>query len=314
VPTFGLQIPNFHHADVADVDIFDHACEHAAAAEASGFTSVWVMDHLVAPPAIGGADQPLLEAYTTLAGVAARTRHVALGALVSPVVVRSPALLAKMVTTIDVMSHGRAVLGLGAGWFAPEHRRLGFAFPSAAERLDRLEEAVLVCRAMFREEEASFDGRYYRIREVRHAPRPVRPEGPPILIGGGGERRTLRLVAQHADMCNVSGSPETLARKLAVLRRHCDELGRDLAEITTTRLGMLVVTPDADETARVRSFLGGVVGEEFSERFTVGERDDVLREVERFAATGVDSLIFSMPMSDPDTVVRTGDLLVARFS
>jgi alkanesulfonate monooxygenase SsuD/methylene tetrahydromethanopterin reductase-like flavin-dependent oxidoreductase (luciferase family) len=233
---------------------------------------------------------------------------------VTGVTYRNPALLAKMVTTLDVISHGRAVLGIGAAWYEPEHEGLGFDFPTARERLDRLEEAVQICRAMFRDDQPSFSGRFYGIDGARNVPRPVRAGGPPIMIGGGGERRTLRLVAQYADMCNVSGGAGTLAHKLDVLRAHCDSIGRDPKEIVTTRLGTLVLTPDADETARVRNFLSGLVGDEFDEQFSVGEADDIVAQVEALTATGVDTLIFNMPLSDAATVQQAGELLVGRFA
>lgn len=312
--TFGLQIPGFRYAGAADADIFDHVCEHAVAAERSGFTSVWVMDHFWQLPALGGPDEPILEAYTLLGALAARTERVQLGTLVTGVTYRNPALLAKIVTTLDVISKGRAVLGIGAAWYDVEHDGLGFDFPSVRERMDRLAEAVQICRAMFRDEKPSFDGQYYRIAEAHNVPRPIQPGGPPIMIGGGGEKRTLRLVAQYADMCNVSGSAATVAHKLDVLRAHCADLGRDPATVTTTRMGTLVLTTNADETGRVSSFLSGLAGDGFEEQFTVGQADDVVQHVEALVATGVDSLIFNMPLSDAATVEAAGKLLVTNFA
>jgi F420-dependent oxidoreductase-like protein len=313
VTTFGLQIPNFRHAGGPEA-MFDDVCGHAIAAERAGFTSVWVMDHFWQLPALGGPDEPILESYTLLGALAARTERVQLGTLVTGVTYRNPALLAKIVTTLDIISKGRAILGIGAAWYEPEHEGLGFEFPATGERMDRLEEAVQVCRALFREEQPSFEGRYYRITDARNVPRPLQAGGPPIMIGGSGERRTLRLVAKYADLCNVSGGAETLAHKLDVLRRHCADVGRDPAEITTTRLGTLVPTPDPDETARARSFLSGLIGDDFEEQFIVGEPEDIVPAVERLAATGVDSLIFNMPLSDADTVHRAGELLVTNFA
>ncbi len=312
--TFGLQIPNFRHTGGSVQTMFDDVCEHALAAEASGFESVWVMDHFWQLPALGGPDEPILEAYTLLGALAARTERVRLGTLVTGVTYRNPALLAKIVTTLDVISHGRAVLGIGAAWYEEEHDGLGFDYPSTRERMDRLEEAVQICRAMFRDDHPEFAGRYYRIADARNEPRPVQPGGPPIMIGGSGERRTLRLVAQYADLCNVTGGPATLAHKLQVLRDHCADVGRDPREITTTRMGTLVLTPDTDETARVRSFLSGLMGDEFEEQFIVGEPAQIVPAVEALVATGVDSLIFNMPLSDADAVRDVGALLVANFA
>jgi F420-dependent oxidoreductase-like protein len=314
VPSFGLQIPNFRHAGGTDATMFDDVCAQAVAAEAGGFESVWVMDHFWQLPALGGPEAPILEAYTLLGALAARTNRVQLGTLVTGVTYRNPALLAKMVTTLDVISKGRAVLGIGAAWYEPEHDGMGFTFPSTKERMDRLAEAVQICRALFRETRPNFTGRYYRISDAHNVPRPLQPGGPPIMIGGGGERRTLRLVAQYADMCNVTGGPTTLSHKLDVLRSHCTDLGRDPAEITTTRMGTLVLTPDADETARVRSFLSGAMGGDFEEQFIVGEPDDIVPAVEELVATGVDCLIFNMPLSDADTVRRAGEILTERFT
>lgn len=311
--SFGLQIPGFTHAGEDDHHMFEHVVDQATAAEAGGFSSVWVMDHFWQLPALGGPDQPILEAYVLLGALAARTERVTLGTLVTGVTYRNPALLAKMCTTLDIVSRGRAVLGIGAAWYDVEHDGLGFAFPPVRERMDRLEEAVQICRAMFREEKPSFSGRYYSISEARNVPRPLQPGGPPIMIGGSGERRTLRLVAQYADMCNISGGADTVRRRLDVLRRHCNDVGRDPSEITTTRLGTLVLTPNADETARVTEFLRGIAGDEFSEQFTVGEEHDIVEQVAKLVDAGIDTLIFNMPLSDPATVRRAGEVLVGRF-
>src|SRR4051794_1554912 len=184
--SFGFQIPGFRHAGADDAEMFDRTLALATAAEQSGFAAVWVMDHFWQLPALGGPDEPILEAYTLLAALAARTERVQLGTLVTGVTYRNPALLAKMVTTLDVISKGRAILGIGAAWYEPEHDGYDFDFPRAGERLDRLEEAVQICRAMFVEDGASFTGRYYSITGARNLPRPIQSGGPPIMIGGGG--------------------------------------------------------------------------------------------------------------------------------
>ena len=312
--TFGYQIPGFRHAGAADSEMFDHTLEHAQAAEASGFESVWVMDHFWQLPMLGGPDEPILEAYTLLGALAARTERVKLATLVTGVTYRNPALLAKIVTTLDIISKGRAILGIGAAWYEPEHLGFGFGFPPVRERLDRLEEAVQICRALFRDDHQTWQGRYYSIADARNVPRPIQPGGPKIMIGGSGEKRTLRLVAQYADMCNVSGGPATVAHKLDVLRAHCKEVGRDPSEITTTRLGTLVLTNSAEETAGTTEFLRGLAGAELDEQFIIGEPDDVVAKVATFVDAGVDCMIFNMPLSQPDAVARAGDLLVSKFS
>jgi F420-dependent oxidoreductase-like protein len=310
---FGLQIPNFTFAGVPDREMFEHVAELAVAGEQAGFDSVWVMDHFWQLPPLGGPTQPMLEGYTLLGGLAARTRRVKLGTLVTGVTYRNPALLAKMVTTLDIVSSGRAILGLGAAWYEEEHEALGFEFPPAGERLDRLEEALQICRAVFTEDAPSFAGKHYRIEKALNIPRPVQPNGPRILVGGTGEKRTLRLVAQYADMCNIHGSPDTVRRLLGVLRQHCADVGRDPGEITTTRLGSLFLTSSAEEAEQTSGFLRDAAGADFEERFTVGDPGAVIDQVGALVEAGLDELIFNLPFADPATVRRAGELLVARF-
>jgi F420-dependent oxidoreductase-like protein len=310
---FGLQIPNFTFAGVPDREMFEHVADLAVAGEQAGFESVWVMDHFWQLPPLGGPTQPMLEAYTLLGGLAARTRRVKLGTLVTGVTYRNPALLAKMVTTLDIISSGRAMLGLGAAWYEEEHEALGFDFPPARERLDRLEDALQICRAMFTEETPSFAGKHYRIDKALNIPRPLQQNGPRIMVGGSGEKRTLRLVAQYADMCNINGSPDTIRHLLEVLRGHCADVGRDPAEVTTTRLGSLFLTSSAEEAEQTSGFLRDAAGADFEERFTVGDPGAVIDQVGALVDAGLDELIFNLPFADPATVRRAGELLVARF-
>jgi F420-dependent oxidoreductase-like protein len=312
VPRFGLQLPNFTFGGATD-EIFPRVAELAAAGEDAGFASVWVMDHLYQLPALGGADQPMLEAYTLLGALAARTTRAELGTLVTGVTYRNPALVAKIVTTLDVISGGRAVLGIGAAWHDEEHAGLGFEFPADRERLDRLEEAVQICRAMFTEEAPSFDGRYYRIERARNVPRPVRPGGPPIMIGGGGEKRTLRLVARYADRCNVSGDLATVRHKLAVLRDHCVSVGRDPASITTTRLGSLFLAPTPAAAEETRQMITSAAGADFVASATIGTEDEITEQVAAILDAGVQEPIFNLPYADVATVRRVGALLTERF-
>jgi len=310
---FGLQIPNFTFAGVPDREMFEHVADLAVAGEQAGFDSVWVMDHFWQLPPLGGPTQPMLEGYTLLGGLAARTRRVKLGTLVTGVTYRNPALLAKMVTTLDIVSSGRAMLGLGAAWYEEEHDAFGFDFPPAGERLDRLEEALQICRAMFTEETPSFAGKHYRVEKALNIPRPVQPNGPRIMVGGSGEKRTLRLVAKYADMCNINGSPDTIRHLLEVLRGHCADVGRDPGEITTTRLGSLFLTSSAEEAEQTSGFLRDAAGADFEERFTVGDPGAVIDQVDALVDAGLDELIFNLPFADPATVRRAGELLVARF-
>lgn len=213
--------------------LFRTILDVAAAAESSGFDSLWVPDHAHQNPIGGGPSTPMLEAYSLLAALAARTSTVRLGALVSPVTFRIPSLLAKTVASLDVISSGRAVLGLGAAWDAAEHAAYGIAFPPLAERYARLEDALQVCRALLGHQPASWAGRFSTVEDAWNSPPPVQAHVP-ILVGGGGERRTLALVARYADACNFFGEVDDLRRKLQVLRDHCAEVGRDPSELTTT--------------------------------------------------------------------------------
>jgi len=226
---------------------------------------------------------------------------------------RNPALLAKMVTTLDVISGGRAILGIGAAWHDIEHEGLGFDFPPAGERLDRLDEALQICRAMFREESPTFDGRYYRIHGATNVPRPLQAGGPPILVAGGGEKRTLRLVALYADACNITGDLAMIRHKIDVLDRHCAEVGRNRADITVTRLSSLFVTSTAEETRQVRDFVTQAAGPEAAGGFNIGQPDEIVAQVGELAEAGVDELYFNMALGDADAVTEAGKLLTSSF-
>jgi F420-dependent oxidoreductase-like protein len=214
----------------------------AAAVEEAGVTHLSVMDHYFQMEAILPATDPMLEGYTTLGFLAAHTRTVRLGLLVTGVSYRHPGLLAKIVSTLDVLSGGRAALGIGAAWYEREHRGLGVPFPPTAERFERLEETLQICRQMWdQDNDGSYEGKHYQLAETLCHPAPI--SKPPILIGGGGEKKTLRLVAQYADACNLFGeSLDETAHKLDVLRRHCDDVGRDYDEIEKTALHMGPIT------------------------------------------------------------------------
>jgi F420-dependent oxidoreductase-like protein len=215
----------------------------AEAAEAQGFTKLSVMDHVWQIFSIGEPEREMLEAYTTLGYLAARTERINLLAWVTAAVYRAPGLLAKAVTTLDVLSGGRAWLGIGAAWFDGEARGLGLEFPPTAERFERLEEALEICLQMWSDDDGPYEGRHYRLERTLNSPQPLTRPHPPIMIGGAGERKTLRLVARYAQACNLIPGPD-LPRKLDVLRRHCDEVGRDYDEIQKTVIGPLDPGPD----------------------------------------------------------------------
>jgi F420-dependent oxidoreductase-like protein len=230
----GLHISNFTWPQGAP-QLGAVLAEVGAAADEAGFDRISVMDHLWQIGVIGPPEQEMLEAYTALGFLAAHTKRAKLLTLVTGVVYREPGLLAKAVTTLDVLSGGRAMLGIGAAWNEEESRGLGLFFPPTAERFERLEEALRICKQMFAGDETPFEGRHYRLGRLLNSPLPLTPGGPPILIGGGGEKKTLLLVAKYADACNLFPGPDAL-RKLDVLKAHCAAVGRDYDEIEKTVL------------------------------------------------------------------------------
>ena len=210
----------------------------AEAAEEAGAAWFTLMDHWFQMEQLGGPDEPMLEGYTGLGYVAARTRSMKLGLLVTGVTYRHPGLLAKTVTTLDVLSQGRGMLGIGAAWYEREHLGLGVPYPSTAERFERLEEALEICAQMWSDDDGPYEGKHYRLTSTLCNPRPVSSPRPPVVIGGVGERKTLRLVAKHADATNMFAmEPADLAHKVEVLHRHCETEGRDPAEIQLTLVG-----------------------------------------------------------------------------
>ncbi len=211
--------------------------EVARVADEGGISTLTMMDHYFQMEMLGGPPEPMLEGYTSLGFLAGQTRNVELGLLVTGVTYRHPGLLAKIVTTLDVLSNGRAMLGIGAAWYAREHSGLGVPFPSTAERFERLEETLQICRQMWGPEDGPFTGKHYQLTETVNVPPSVREGGPRVLVGGSGERKTLRLVATYADACNLFGfEPDEMAHKIEVLDGHCADVGRDPAEVFRTAL------------------------------------------------------------------------------
>src|SRR6202171_2612158 len=247
---FGFHMPNYTFKGTPDQDLFSRVVEQAKAAEAAGFDMVTVMDHFYQIRGIGPETEPMLEAYTTLAALAMSTSRVKLGTLVTGVTYRNPAVLAKMVTTLDVISKGRAIFGLGAAWNEDEHKGYGIEFPPIGKRMDRLDEALTIAKLMFTQERPSFEGTYYKIDRALNVPRPIQPGGPKILIGGGGERRTLRLLAQHGDIGHwFSNTIEELKRKKQVFEEHCEAVKRDPSEVLLT-LGVPLVLAENEKDAK----------------------------------------------------------------
>ena len=250
----GLQIPRFNWPGGTD-NIGSKLAEIARVADRSGFHSIWVMDHFYqVGQGYGAPEEPMLEGYTALAYMAAITKNVKLGTMVTGSFYRHPGVLVKMVTTLDVMSEGRGILGIGAGWYELESRGMGVPFPySLKERMGRFEETLKIAHHMWRDDRTSFEGKYYRLEEPICSPQPVSRPRPYIMIGGSGEKKTLRYVAKYGDACNLFTfvGPDVLKHKLDVLKRHCEDLGRPYDDIERTTLGTVNLAPDAMSPAQV---------------------------------------------------------------
>jgi F420-dependent oxidoreductase-like protein len=319
----GLQIPNFTYPGVPASELFERVAAIATTAEASGFDTLMVMDHFFQLPLLGPPEHEMFEAYTLLGALAARTKKARLGTLVTGVTYRNPALLAKQVTALDVISNGRAFLGIGAAWFDVEHEALGFDFPPVRERFERLEEALHICRGMFRGERPTFEGKHYRVKDAINSPAPIQEGGPPIMIGGQGERKTLRLMAEHADMANIIAGRDELPRKLDVLAGHCADVGRDIASINKTPLLSLFHGPTMeaaiaklDTIATARGFppwaqLDETTRGMFAARFVIGDDDAVGEQVRSLLDLGLDGVVINMPADghDLDSVAAVGELV-----
>ncbi|WP_067461824.1 LLM class F420-dependent oxidoreductase [Actinomadura macra] len=240
----GLQVPSFTFPGGPD-QIGPTFGRIAREADDAGLRSLWVMDHFFQIQVVGAAEEPMLEGYSALAYAAALTERITLGTMVTGVTYRHPGILVKTVTTLDVLSGGRAWLGIGAAWNDEESRGLGVAFPPTAERFERLEETLKITHQMWKGDETAFEGEHYRLERPLNSPPALQRPHPPILIGGGGEKKTLRFVAKYADACNLFDGEE-LPRKLEILREHCEREGRDYADIEKTALTFLAGEPSVD--------------------------------------------------------------------
>jgi F420-dependent oxidoreductase-like protein len=309
--TLDLHLPNFNYPDTTPDQLFERLVEIVAAAEMSGFSSVTVMDHLHQIPNIGPRTDWMLEGNTILAGLAGRTSRVNLGLLVGGVTYRNPALMAKITTTLDVISGGRAVLGLGAAWFEDEHDAYGIDFPPLRERFERLEDALRIARAMFTQPESSVAGTHHSTENVLNSPQPLRGDIP-ILVGGSGERKTLRLVAQYADACNVFGDVERSRHLMEVLDSHCEAVGRDPAEITRTRMAAALVAPTHEQAMRKLDAVkrSGISEERLRTLVMAGDADSLAEQTQAFLDVGIEGLTIRIPdVHDLETVALVGETL-----
>ena len=323
-----LQIPNFTYPNTPPAALFERVAATAREAEAAGFDAVLVMDHFYQLPMLGPTDHEMLEAYPLLGGLAAQTSRVRLGTLVSGNTYRNPAHLAKIVTTLDIVSRGRAILGIGAGWFEPEHRGYGFDFPPIGERLSRLDEALRIIRGMLRGERPTFDGRFYRTHEALNIPAPVQPNGPTILIGGTGEQRTLRLVARYADESNWTCPPDEFPRKLEALEKHCAAVGRKRSEIGVSWLGSLLIAETREAAEKLRDaylrargmdwkLLPAEIRDRIAAALVLGDPDTVGEFVQRrIVGQGLDGIVVNLPANghEPEAVRLAARTLAAALS
>lgn len=253
----GLQIPYFTWP-AGPAELGPKLAEIARTAEGAGYDSIWVMDHYFQIPMVGAAEMDMLEAYTTLGFIAGQTSRVGLGTMITGVTYRHPGLLIKEATTLDVLSGGRAWLGIGAAWFEREHLGLGVPFPPLKERFERLEEALQIANQMWADDNnGPFEGKHYKLAETLNVPQALSKPRPRIMVGGGGEKKTLRLVARYADACNVPGfDVGTIRRKLDVLRAHCETEGRNYDDIQKTVIIVMNVGPDGSQTGQFLEQLG----------------------------------------------------------
>ncbi|WIG58175.1 MAG: hypothetical protein OJF49_000920 [Ktedonobacterales bacterium] len=272
----GLQVPNFTYPN-GQQQLGDTFARIARDAERAGFYSLWVMDHFFQIGYVGAPENEMLEGWTALAFAAGQTNRIRLGTMVTGVTYRHPGLLVKTATTLDVLSHGRSYFGVGAAWNEQEHRGLGVPFPPLKERFERLEETLQIAHQMWSGDDRPYNGEHYQLERPLNSPQAVQKPHPPILIGGGGEQKTLRLVAQYGDACNIFArmGEDVLRHKLDILRRHCDAVGRDYDEIEKTTLDTLRLARDGAN--------GTLTPAQAVDSFA------------RLAELGIDQAIFSLP-------------------
>jgi alkanesulfonate monooxygenase SsuD/methylene tetrahydromethanopterin reductase-like flavin-dependent oxidoreductase (luciferase family) len=333
---FGLQHPNFSY-DYSNQNtsrIIDTLSNLVAKAENKGFDSFWVMDHFHQISVCGKPEEPMLEGWTTISVLAGITTRIKLGTLVTGVIYRHPSVLAKIAATLDVLSKGRLFLGIGASWNEEESLAYGIgestnnnnnngnnkglsriSFPSTNERLLRLEEALQIIRKMWTEEpSASFEGKYYQIHNAYCNPKPIQKPTPPILVGGSGEKRTLKIVAKYADACNLFGSAETVKKKLDILRAHCESVGRGYDSILKTKLGVVVIDNDGRKAKkRVQQAFMGMPEAQLREFATYGTPDEVLRQIREFEDAGIQYLIVDLePQREIEALEVFSDEIIKR--
>jgi F420-dependent oxidoreductase-like protein len=275
------------------------------------------MDHFHQISVVGKQEDPMLEGWTTISVLAGITSKIKLGTLVTGVIYRHPSVLAKMGATLDVLSKGRLFMGIGAAWNQEESLAYGIPFFPNKERLLRLEEAIQIIRKMWTEEPAAtFNGKYYQISNAYCNPKPVQKPSPPIMIGGSGERHTLKIIAKYADACNLFGSAETIKRKLSILREHCKSVGRDYDSILKTKLGFIVIDNDRETLEKRIQQISKVIPEEqVRDIITYGTPEDVLKQIELLEEVGIEYLIVDLePNRELEALETFGDSIIKKTS
>ncbi len=294
----GFQIPNFSYGTGVE-QLFPTVIAQAREAESAGFDSVFVMDHFYQLPMLGDPDQPMLEAYTALGALATATERVQLGTLVTGNTYRNPTVLAKIITTLDVISQGRAILGIGTGWFELEHDQLGFDFGTFTDRFNRLDEALEIILPMIRGERPTFTGAWYRATEALANPR--FRDHIPLMIGGSGEKKTIPLAARHFDHLNVIAGFDELPRKVQVVQQECEKIGRDPATLETSMLITALVSADMKPDQ---------IPAEMSQRMVVGSPDSIADQIKtKVIDAGIDSVIINIPYYTPGVITAVGETL-----
>jgi F420-dependent oxidoreductase-like protein len=293
---FGFQHPSFSYdySNYQQNQIPHRLKDLAVFAERTGFDSFWVMDHFHQISVVGKPYEPMLEGWTTVSFLAAVTTKIRLGTLVTGVIYRHPSVLAKIGATLDVLSGGRLFLGLGAAWNEEESRAYGIPYPSTGSRFLMLEEALQIIRNMWNKklETSTYDGRFYKLKDAYCNPKPLQEPMPPIMVGGSGEKKTLRIVAKHADACNLFGSPETIRRKLGVLFDHCKKIGRNYNTILKTKLSHVIIAKEREEAERRLNERFGEMDKESRREFVIyGNPADVLEQILRYKDVGINYLI-----------------------
>jgi F420-dependent oxidoreductase-like protein len=316
---FGLQHPNYNFDyDGRDASqIIDSLKNLATKAESLSFDSFWVMDHYHQISTVGKPEDPMLEGWTTISVLAGTTSRIKLGTLVTGITYRHPSVLAKMAATLDVLSKGRLFMGIGAAWNREESLAYGIPFFPNKERLLRLEEAIQIIRKMWTEEPAAtFNGKYYQINHAYCNPKPIQKPSPPIMVGGSGERYTLKIVAKYADACNLFGSAETVKRKLSVLKEHCKSVSRDYDSILKTKLGLIVVDNDKEMAEkRVQQISRVMPKEQLGEFLIYGAPEDVLKHIELLEEVGIQYLIVDLePYRELEALELFGNSIVKKVS